>query len=709
MDDGAHTGGNVFVQPLSDRDGVRIVDPIERRQIEVTTDRPVEPRPADTGWSEVPLDTAASVAADRLVLPWASAYVRDVGDDRRFLYDLNECEGTRLEPGQYELEVCAPIKLYVRIDGALEFDVDTTSIAVSAVDADAVRLGARSHHEQPAGTITTSSDPRDVMRAVSLLGSALKTTSPERSFPTLRGHPPDAELGEGFDAPDWMERPGTGLHIELPRTHAAVYAAAPLAYYLGAEVVPGSEPRLTDGDGFEHWLGPDYEREVERVLKQSFLMDCVVRTEGLYPVDLHERRAVLDSVDRELDLARLYEAPLADRLATYLSIPWESVADHVPTWKLAAHVEPTPDAVQALPFLVADLAVVRSPSGRSVARSEVESEAIREFMRGTTADPAGEFTRSAGSRSDSRTTVDPAPPSLVRPEETVSLEQAWLGEDAPLGANKLDLAAFRNRLDRNVTQEAIDITVVCNDESMLEEHDDVADVYGSRDDLPFDVVLYENLTTDRLRLVLETESDFLHYIGHIESDGFDCPDGLLDARGVDRVGVDAFFLNACASYEQGMALLDGGAVGGVVTLDEVINSGAVTVGRTIARLLNRGFPLRGALDIARDRSVVGAQYVTLGDGNVDIAHSKGLSRTFATITSTGTGYDMAIDLYADRHGGMGTMFAPAIPGVDQQYLVPGHIGRFELTEGEIREFLSFSDIPVLFDGEFRWSGDIEEL
>jgi hypothetical protein len=34
--------------------------------------------------------------------------------------------------------------------------------------------------------------------------------------------------------------------------------------------------------------------------------------------------------------------------------------------------------------------------------------------------------------------------------------------------------------------------------------------------------------------------DFLHYIGHIDADGFECRDGRLDVRTLDRVGVDAF-------------------------------------------------------------------------------------------------------------------------------------------------------------------------
>jgi hypothetical protein len=133
------------------------------------------------------------------------------------------------------------------------------------------------------------------------------------------------------------------------------------------------------------------------------------------------------------------------------------------------------------------------------------------------------------------------------------------------------------------------------------------------------------------------------------------------------------------------------------------------VGRTVARLLNQGFPLRGALDIARNRSVVGAQYVSLGDGNVDIAHSKGLGPTLSEVSSVEGGYENAIKMYTYRHAGMGSMFAPAVPGVEEQYLVPGRIDTFEMDEESLRDFFEFADMPVLLDGEFRWSSDLSEF
>jgi len=691
---------SVSIRSLPDDEGLRIVDGIERRQCDVFTAGPVDPRPADPSRFPVPLDAVAQIETDELVLPEAATYVREPSG--RLVFELDRFGRRSLPGGRYDVELNTPIKLYVRVPGACTLEQEAMSTTLSLSESQPVLVGARSYHERPAATVTTTADPVDGMRAVSTLGSALKTTSPERSFPTLRGHPPEIELGDELSVPDGLERPDTGIRIELPRTHASLLVAAPLAYYLGAEVAPGSEPRIVTDAGFEYDLfDRDFERAVEYVLKQTFFLDCVVRTEGRYPVDLHGRTAVESAVD--LDFSTLYDAPPADRLEAYLSVPYDSLEPHVPTWKLTAHVEPTPTSVEAIPFLVDDLAVVRSPSGRSITRSEVQTEAVQDFMH--QGPDAEAFTRSASSRSTA--SDGDAGPSLVRPEDTDSLEQTWLGADAPVGSNKLHPAAFRNRLGRDVTDDRIDIAIVCNDAEMLEEHEDVSRVYGSRDDLSFDVTVHEALGTECLRLVLETDYDFLHYIGHIEAGGFNCPDGLLDATTLDSVAVDSFFLNACQSYDQGMGLIEAGAVGGVVTIDEVINSGAVAVGRTVARLLNRGFPLGAALDIARDRSFVGAQYVVLGDGNVDIAHPESITPQLYEIDpGEGDGFQVGIKTYPNGFASLGSLFKPSIAGNDTHYLTSGHLGEFSVTAGELRDFLELENAPVLFDGQFTWSDDL---
>jgi len=678
-------------------DGLGITDPIERRYFELLADGPVEPTAVEASQFSVPIDRAVSVECGELVVPqMCKGFVRD--EDRAVVAEIEHFERHDLPAGRYSIELTAPVKLHLHVSGPMTVETGLSEISFAFERETAVLVGARSYHERPAATITTTGDPTDLMRAVSRFGSALKTTDCERSYPTLRGHPPGLELGDELDVPPGLERPETGIGIEVPADLGSVFVVAPLAYYLGAEVVPGTEPRLVTDTGFEQSLdGPEgFEVTAGRVLRQTFLLDCITRTEGAYPIDLQERTVVDPVVD--LDFGALHGQPPADQLEAYLSVPFAVVRDHLPTWKLASHVTPVAENAEALPFLVDDLAIVRSPRARTISRQEAQSAAVEEFM-----DDARTRSGTTTRGEESTSTL----PTLVDPEDIDSLEQAWVGENAPLGASKASVEAFRNRLDRERSEGDIDITVVCNDPEMLEEHETAGGVYGSRDELPIDVTLYTQLDTQRLRFVLESETDYLHYVGHIDDEGIECPDGKLDVSDLESVGVDVFFLNACRSYDQGLKLIECGAVGGVVTLDDVLDSGALRVGETLARLLNRGFPLRAALEIARDRSIVGGQYLVVGDGNVDIAHAESITPYGCDIETYEDGYDLSLELYPVRGNGMGTIFQPNIGEDPPWYLNSGTIGPFEMDRAELEAFLALEICPVRIDGAFAWSDTVD--
>ncbi|UPV74182.1 hypothetical protein M0R89_16785 [Halorussus limi] len=692
-------------EAASERPGVEIRDRIERRTYTVGTSGPVSPTPADTDEFRFPVDAAVAVTTETVTLPtFVATYVR--GAAGRMQLEVGNETDRRLPSGRYDVELCAPMKLYLAVEGPMTVTATDDGIRFAFESATTVRVGARSHHERPAVTVTTTEDPRDVMAAFSTLGSALKTTSPERSFPTLRGHPPLVELGDELAIPDALDVPETGVRIELPpdRGHACV--AAPLAFYLGARQVPvddGSAPRIVTDEGFAYDLdGPrGFEEEVARTLKQTFFLDCVTRTEGYYPVTLHEREAIEPAV--ELDFADLYDRSLAERLEAYLSVPFEVVEEYVPTWKLTTHVEPTPENVASVPFLVDDLAVVRTPAARQTTHRAVASSG--ELTRD------GDFTRSSSESGGTR--------PVVEPEGTDSVEQAWLGDHAPVDASKATPTAFRNRLAQETDAGDIEISVVCNDTAMDEERDIAAEVYGSRESLPFDVTVHRDLRTDELREVLAEETAFLHYIGHIDDSGFECADGHLDAADVESVGVEAFVLNACQSYDQGMELIDAGSVGGVVTLSDVINSGAVRVGKTMVRLLNRGFPLRAALSIAQSRSIVGNQYIVVGDGNLDVVQTESGS-AFLCVVETGDGdgekrsddeFEVTLRSYVSGDGGIGGFFRPRFGESDDYRLTSGDHGPFTMTREELGTTLAMENLPMKVDGEFTWSNafDADEI
>jgi hypothetical protein len=711
--------------------GVEIVDAIERHRYALDTGERVSPTDADGGAFRAPVEAAARIEAGHVSLPTVVAvYARD--DEGSVVADAEHFAYEELPHGVYSLEVCAPIKLYLRVESAVTISADARRTRIDFGEGGQrdegnegdeenekdgangesgegtgkaeVTIGARSYHDHPAATVTTTDDPEELMTAVSTFGSALKTTSPERSYPTLRGHPPTIELGEQLHIPPELDVPPTGVRVEVPPEYGPIFVAAPLAHYLGARLVPGKSARIVTDSGFEHPLESTrgFETEAERVLKQAFLFDCITRTEGIYPVELAEREAIESRV--ELDFAELYDRSLAGRLEAYLGVPFAAIEDVLPKWKLTTHVDPVAESVETLPFVVNDLTAIRTPRDEATAGSVTQMAAFDEFTRSEAAKSAAAFTRS--SSADAAT--QPAEPSnYVQPETTGSLEQAWVGEGTPLGASKATAQAYRNRLDREPTEGAIEIAVVCNDPEMDAERADVDSVYGSRAELPFEVSMHHDLTVAELESILTSSTDFVHYIGHIEADGFECTDGKLDGGELESVGVGAFFLNGCTSYEQGMALVEAGAIGGVVTLSDVINSGALRIGRAMARLLNCGFPLGVALELAREESVVGAQYLVVGDGGLAVAQAQNNAPNLCDIESVGECFRLDFKTYPTSHYGIGSMIIPYVKGNETYSLSSGTPQVFELTRSELERFLSLEDSPVQINDELYWWDQVD--
>ncbi len=678
----------------SHADGIVIQDPIERCTFSLHTFDAVHPVAVDTDSFCFPVDRAVRVRTSGLRLPIPTAvYVRDASGE--MLTSIEGIQHEELPSGTYTIELCPPIKLYLHVEGTVSISASFEDVTIDFDSVVDVIIGGRSLHRRPAGTVTTTTDPEDMMAAISTFGAALKTTSPERSFPTLRGHPPVVELGEELHVPDGLKPPETGITIEVSPEYGSIFPVAPLAYYLGAKLVPGNTPRIVT-DEFEQSLDTPlgFEKEVERILKQTFLFDCITRTEGLYPVDLYERQEVESMVD--LDFETLYDTPSAKRLEAYLSVPYSLVEEFVPDWQLTTHVSPMSDNVEMLPFLVNDLAVIRTPHAKEVSASSIQVPAVEQFVRGKT-----------------RSLSEPAanPRSFVEPEPSDSLEEVWVGDDAPLGASKATVTAFRNRLERSAKDGAIDITVVCNDIEMNEERDLADEVYGSGRDLPFDVTVRYELTTEELRTVLESEAQFLHYIGHIDENGFKCIDGMLDAMELDSVDVEAFLLNACQSYEQGMALIEAGAIGGVVTMSDVINSGAVRIGKAMAQLLNSGFQLSAALNIARDQSIIGGQYTIVGDGTINVVQTESNVAVVLVIESNGDSFELTPVTYITNRGGIGGLVTPRLSERNRMYLASGTLPSSTLTKSELEENLRIENVPVHVNGQFTlsYSIDVESI
>jgi len=709
------TAAGPTIRPHPTRDGVQVVDPIQETQFAFLTPASVTLTPCDTDRFCFPADTGATVHTDTVETAYTSAvWVRD--PDGTLVGEVTDKGTKSVPPGSYSLGLTATqINVQLAVDGALTIEMMDNRTRITAPDAEVIHVGARSVHDQPAGTVTTTDDPGDVMAALSTLGSALKTTSCERSFPTLRGHPPLVERGSELSVPDGIEPPDTGVTIRVPRTFEYIYPVAPLAYYLGATVESDAAPALVT-DGWEYPLNAagDFETTVARVLKQVFLLDCVTRTEGYYQNPLAERRTVEEAVD--LDFAALYDRPLAAQLEAYLDVPFEAVADAVPKWKLTADVRPEAEYVSALPFLAEELAVVRCPSQRLRAGEGAgeQSELVESFLRDQypRASPAsrGQLRGGTGGRPSRSSVSQTAENTVVRPEAADSIEQAYVGEGVPVNASKMTVDAYYRRLEFTPSAEPqIRVVVVCNDEAMTDENV-VSDIYGTREWFQFDIVVEEQLTTDELRETLRRDADLLHYIGHVDDEGIRCPDGYLDATELETVNVSAFLLNACDSYDQGRALIEAGAMGGIATMADIINEAATSVGRTVAKLLNQGFPLAATVEIIKEYEQIGHHYLAIGDGSTSIVeNTSGTPNRIMVERCDDRQFDMSLFGYPTLNAPMGTMFTPQLPGVSEFHLNSGEMGTYRVSDDEILGLIDRQDVPLELDGTLQWGSEVTEL
>ena len=704
--------------------GVEAVDDIEDRTFELHLPDRGAVEPVSPDRFAFPVTTGIEVAVRRIVVPeYFGLFVYD-RDEERLLRTIKPATDAFVSDGAYDVDIGgAPLKTYLSFEGA--FDVRHRSEGAepgTVLEFDGerrVRIGARSLHSSPAGTITTTESVEDLMTAVSLFGSAIKTFSPERSFPTLRGHPPRLEVGEEFSAPPGIEPPETGVEIAVPPDIKSVYTVASLSYYLGAQIVPDSTPAiLANGQRFP-LTGEDAPRNARALmdgaaaaLERQFVLDCVVRTAGLYDFDLREKRRFMERVD--VDLGRLYELPLPERVTEYFAIPGH-VVDGLLEWHSTTDIVPSYRFAKFLPYAVAELSHVRSydPSGAKEELTASDANA-GDFFRSTdrnatesTADGAG-----AAQAIDSRSTGTSdgrrrGPGEVVSPPEVDTATHTWIADQYPVRAGKPTVESLERRFaSEGETEEPewIRILVVCNDAEMREESEDL---YGFRDFFEFDIDVRYDLSTEQLRAALQEDFDFFHYVGHVDEDGMRCHDGWLDLHELDYTGVELFFLNACTSFSQGEALVDAGSRGGVVTLAEVYNSLATRFGRRLARLLDAGFDLYGALAAGRDSVIGGGMYGIIGDGRASLCYNTDGIPTLHRLKRCGNDvFEITPISYPTIEYHFGSLLTLMYDPDGLMHIGSGVGQSQQLSTQELAQFLAGTATPIEVNGTLYWSDEL---
>ncbi|WP_254271396.1 hypothetical protein [Haloarcula marina] len=644
----------------------------ERRE---AVDRPI-PRPTDAAYAG---------EATRLRLPEADVTVTAMDFEARYhLRSSSELPtGTFLLSGTVERRpdgsrtsplTTETVEVFVLFDGPASLRPTDDGTVLSLWDSKPVTVGFSEGASDPPRVVVPPT-AEGLATGLSCLSAAHHTSAPMRSHPDQRDHPPLLTTGETESVPqsvaaDHLE---TDIHLRLPSSIDALFVAAPLAYYLGADVrVEDRERAVLTAEGTDLHREfdplPGLQEDVATVLRHVFYFDCLVRR--LSP---ERNPELLDAWS--LDPAELRSLSPGVRLARYLSVPSAEIRESVPEWHLATFARPSTDRIRCLPFLLDKLSLVYLPDASELDRSDLLERTL------TDAYP----TRGAST-----------PSTMLDPGTGRGHINAWLAPGTPIDAFKTTPTAYENRYRYHDTgEDRVQVAVVLNDDSMADEHGAVADIYRDAA-LPVDVTLSEHLTRRELGAVFEASNDFVHFIGHCEEDGLRCRDGPLSTATLSTVRTRTFFLNACGSFDQGMGLVENGSVAGAVTFTDVLDDHAATVGRTFARLLSNGFSIQRALQLARRRIMMGKDYTVVGDG------TDGLLPTPSTpvvvwVSEAADEFHVVCEVVTPRAGE-----SYSLPFGDASAL-NGRQAEFTMDEAELVRSLAATTVPVVFEGEFHWS------
>ncbi|WP_049970015.1 hypothetical protein [Haladaptatus cibarius] len=667
------------------------------------------------GWDiDRPIDETVSGYASELRFPPNIATITDVESGERHHHG-SDTEILNLPDGEYLANIHGNVKTYLRFSGptTIQKTCDFDALIVSFHDRIPVTLGFRSHHEIPVDTITIPPTTEGLATAISYASSSHKVTGPNRSFPTLRGHPPRFELGNELQIPEPVRenKKDAGIELRVPDDFRTLFVTAPLAYYLQAEVIVENRtaPVLkAPSVNFTYTFSPlpDYQHEVAEMLRQVFFLDCLVRNAGPYHWNLSEI-SLLDGL--EIDPDTIYDSAPAQQLVAYDLCEFERIDDELPDWHLSMYVEPSVENVSSLPYLLANLSLIYLPNSSNLNRNELLDASLGDFYRNAPnkSNASQRATAGGGSyrapRAEDVNSVERINPTLHR-----GRVHGWLAEGVPIDVFKANPAAYENRFEYfDRASDDIEVILVLNDEDMGDEHEDATDIYLDRaEDLSMEVTIHEDLTRDELAELLETPSDYVHYIGHCEEDGLRCTDGNLSVENIEESKVQTFFLNACGSYYEGMELIRKGSVAGAVTFNKVLNKQAAKVGVSFARLLINGFSIQHALQLARRRIMMNKDYAVVGDGTHTLAQSENSHPYLGSVERVGEQFRLTFkSLSISMAGGF---YEPYIDVNEMLYLY-GNDTSFVLTVDELQSFLKRGEMPILYNAELYWSEEDELL
>lgn len=610
---------------------------------------------------------------------------------------IDNTDSVKLPNSNYLIKIQNFISIYTKFSNSalVTFSPKDETITVRFPEKTPVTLGFQSRIGVPRNQITIPKSPSGMATAISYLSANFDTSSPDRSYPSFRHYPPSINIGDKTSIPEVVRnrKVDTGIVFKVPSRLDYLFVIAPLAYYLQAKVVTERQSDATiETNLIDFSISlkslPELQNQIANLFERVFYLDCLVRNGGKFIEDLSEFLLVSNI---EINPREVYNKSSEERLSKYLDIQFEEIRREFPKWHLTTYIEPHTKYLGVVPHLLDRMSLFFLPEKNELSNNDLVSKSIT--------DPY---------KFRSETSKPTFSDKFVTPVRNLGRFSSWVGDGIPVDCFKLLNSAIENRMDYLTSEsQSKSIVIILNDSDMEEEFSSVHETYRKRaEDFSTNIEFTRQISTNRLLEVFTNEHDFVHFIGHCDEDGLRCVDGNLSAYELSNSRVETFLLNACGSYQEGVGFIEKGSVAGVVTLNDVLDSQATLIGSNFAKLVMHGFPVEQALQLARQSSILGKNYLVIGDGTHIVNQGEDPHPTIVKVEATQSG-GYSVLLVVDTLNEPGGYFEPYLSKCKKPHLF-GNPYIIELNELELIEYLQDIEIPVIFEDQFFWSDTLAE-
>ncbi|MFB6177512.1 MAG: hypothetical protein ABEI99_10270, partial [Halobaculum sp.] len=190
-------------------DGFRVTDPAKNTVRVQGTDweasveaAPIAPALARHDMGPDEPETTLTARASALKFPPVYAVTTPVGEVDHSDFGGNADELT-LPEDDYLIRIEASVRVFLRTEAAITLRRrNAEALWIEFSDPTPVSLAFASHVDLPGEEIVVPETPAGVATALSALPAANETTSPDRTWPTLRNRPPNIRFGEETRLPE---------------------------------------------------------------------------------------------------------------------------------------------------------------------------------------------------------------------------------------------------------------------------------------------------------------------------------------------------------------------------------------------------------------------------------------------------------------------------------------------------------------------------